>query len=93
MHVKRRNENRYKPGTASSSSLSVRVAIASHQRFVGFDRRRVGAIHLPNNHGCQRSMVARKILISSGRKSTKGGRTGPPARPIMSIIAFIAETS
>ena len=43
--------------------------------------------------GFQRSMVARKASTSSGFKSTSGGRTGPPTKPIMSIIDFIADTS
>lgn len=47
----------------------------------------------PYNHGCQRWVIARSDSSSSGRKSTSGGRTGPPARPMISIIAFIAETS
>ena len=44
-------------------------------------------------HLRQRGIVSRTIARSSSPKLTSGARTGPPAIPIMSIIAFIAETS
>src|SRR5437660_5796048 len=54
---------------------------------------KITACSCVQSQGFQRSIIPRSISASSGFKFTSGGRTGPPTRPAMSIIDFMAETS